>query len=49
MPRIVACPVCLPVINVHRDGAHTVLPEYALVKRMPSAAIRSRFGVLIFC
>jgi hypothetical protein len=36
-----------PVIKAHRDGAHTVLPEYADVNRVPSAASRSMFGVWI--
>ena len=44
------CPVCTPVINAHRDGPQTVHPAYMLVNRIPSAAIRSIFGVLIsFC
>ena len=43
-------PECRPVINEVREGAHTVVPQYACVNRVPSRAIRSRFGVWIsFC
>ncbi len=27
LPRIQACPWCIPVISEHRDGAHTVQPD----------------------
>jgi hypothetical protein len=38
-------PVCRPIISDVRLGAQTVVPQYACVKRVPSAAMRSRFGV----
>ena len=40
-----ALPGYLPVNKAARDGLHTGLLEYQSVKRTPSAAIRSRFGV----
>lgn len=36
-----------PVINDARVGEHVGLGQYARSKRIPSAANRSKFGVLI--
>ena len=47
-PRTSQCPECCPVINDARDGALTGLPAYACVKRIPSLAILSIFGVLMY-
>jgi hypothetical protein len=47
LPRIRVCPVCCPVTSTLRDGEQTVEPAYASVKRIPSAASRSMFGVRI--
>ena len=45
LPRIGVCPVCSPVINDGRDGAHTVLPAEKSVNFMHSFTNRSMFGV----
>ena len=39
--------MCLPIISDVRDGAHTLVPQYACVNRVPSLAIASRCGVLM--
>ena len=50
LPRIGEWPVCRPVISDARDGAQTLVPLYACVNRVPSAARRSSRGVWIsFC
>ena len=36
----------LPVINADREGWQTATVTWACSKRMPSAARRSRFGVM---
>ena len=46
LTRTDVCPACLPVIRQQRVGAHTDDPASACVKRTPSAAMRSMFGVL---
>ena len=46
--RTDVCPECLPVIRHARVGAQTEEPARYCVKRIPSAAMRSRLGVSMF-
>jgi hypothetical protein len=47
--RMEVCPACLPVRKPQRDGAQTDEPLKRFMKRIPSAAMRSTFGVWIVC